>query len=59
MPGIDEQNQQQRTLEDGPEYRSVAIRTSAPPNMRRLFQPLEKGNKSLAVVDRSCSRSEV
>lgn len=49
---MNDQSEQQRAMEDVPEYRSVMIQSSATPNMKRLF-PLEKAIKLPPVLDHS------
>jgi hypothetical protein len=65
MSSLDNQTNQQRATEDGPEYRSVSmiqplatpIQPLAAPNMKRL-SPLQKVNKSKPAFGLEISSSE-
>lgn len=51
MSEMNDQSQQQRAAEDGPEYRSVMISSSPSPILKPSFLPLEKVSKSPLVVE--------
>lgn len=50
---MNDQSQQQRAAEDGPEYRSVMVSSSSSPILKPSFLPLEKVSKSPLVVENS------
>ncbi len=50
---MNDQSQQQRAAEDGPEYRSVMVSSSSSPVLKPSFLPLEKVGKSPVVVENS------
>jgi hypothetical protein len=58
MSQTDSQNDEHRTREDGPEYRSVMIQPLRAPETRRLFSPLEKVNKSTTTFNHDYRNSE-
>jgi len=58
MPQTESQNEEHRTREDGPEYRSAMIQTLRAPETRRLFSPLEKVNKSTPTFNHNYRNSE-
>lgn len=49
MSKMNDSNDQQRAVEDVPEYRSVMIQSSAPPSIGRLSPPLGKLSKATTV----------
>lgn len=60
MSELDNQNQKNGATEDGPEYRSVMIQSSASPSMRQSFLPFEKASVSPSIVESKCiSKDEV
>jgi len=53
---MNEQSDQQRTIEDVPELRSVMIQSSAPPSVGRLLPPLGKMSKPTKIINHSESK---
>jgi len=53
MSEMNDHCDQQRTIEDVPEYRSVMIQSSAPPSVGRLLPPLGKLSKPTTISNHS------